>query len=329
MRRVLWAGPYWLTAIVVLLCRCVPRFADRWRRGVILPVSALLCRMGGLIPYVLAFAALLVFLRALHLRRYRWVAQVICAFTAAAVSGYGLLWLPLYYAPQARPYVIDQRADAVALEQLARGLIAELASKTASPPADIPLAAQRALAALPELSLRDRARPRAARWPHWMAWLRLSGVYLPWFGEALYSPAQPANAQLFTACHELAHLAGIADEGQANIVAWRACIKMGGAAARSARLHALACALPRLYREAPAAWMRCAAKIDGQTLDDLRAMGGLTGARAGGRPLLSAFARWMGIGEALEDYGDLVDYLAGKMGEVQGANWHEVLEPKL
>ena len=59
--------------------------------------------------------------------------------------------------------------------------------------------------------------------------LSLAGLYVPWTAEAIYDPTAPAAAQPFTAVHELMHMGGVADEGQANIYAYIACQRYGGA----------------------------------------------------------------------------------------------------
>ena len=69
--------------------------------------------------------------------------------------------------------------------------------------------------------------------------LSLAGLYAPWTGEALYDDTAPAAGQPFTAVHELMHMGGVADEGQANIHAYIACQRYGGAFAYSADLWAL------------------------------------------------------------------------------------------
>ena len=98
---------------------------------------------------------------------------------------------------------------------------------------------------------------RFARYPEWMAALDLAGFYSPWTGEALISPNLSAAALPFTACHELAHRLGVADEGAANIAAWIACRQSGGEPADSAALWALRYAMAELRASDESAWRRC------------------------------------------------------------------------
>ena len=98
---------------------------------------------------------------------------------------------------------------------------------------------------------------RFIRYPEWMAALDLAGFYSPWTGEALVSPNLSAAALPFTACHELAHRLGVADEGAANIAAWIACRQSGGEFADSAALWALRYAMAELRASDEIAWQRC------------------------------------------------------------------------
>ena len=102
---------------------------------------------------------------------------------------------------------------------------------------------------------------RFIRYPEWMAALDLAGFYSPWTGEALVSPNLSAAALPFTACHELAHRLGVADEGAANIAAWIACRQSGGEFADSAALWALRYAMAELRASDEIAWQRCAQEM--------------------------------------------------------------------
>ena len=90
---------------------------------------------------------------------------------------------------------------------------------------------------------------------------RVSGLFVPLTGEALVDAGTPASLLPFTAVHELTHLAGIADEGAANIEAWRRCMAAGGAFADSARLWTLRYAMGMLARADAPAHLRMSAKM--------------------------------------------------------------------
>lgn len=54
----------------------------------------------------------------------------------------------------------------------------------------------------------------------------ITGIYFPYTGEALVEDAQPQPEKIFVMAHELAHSYGITDEGDANLVAYLACMSL-------------------------------------------------------------------------------------------------------
>ena len=52
----------------------------------------------------------------------------------------------------------------------------------------------------------------------------VSGIYSPFTVEANINGEMPAIEKPFTACHELSHLRGFMNEGEANYIGWLACI---------------------------------------------------------------------------------------------------------
>ena len=52
----------------------------------------------------------------------------------------------------------------------------------------------------------------------------VSGIYSPFTIEANVNGDMPDMHKPFTACHELAHLRGYMNEGEANYIGWLACI---------------------------------------------------------------------------------------------------------
>lgn len=319
MKRVVLLGAPGLAALIAAASRLSPAFADLWSRTAIAAYAALASRLTSRLPFplleLLAIAAAALLAAALLRRRFRALLRLASGLLALLLTGYCALWLPLYYAPGARPYPAAAAADAAAIGRLAGELIEALAAADAAlpAPADIPRLAAEALAGAGEAPFTFAvAPPKAARYPEWLRAGRLAGLFSPWTAEALYASERPLAAQTFTACHELMHLYGIADEGQANIAAFRACVRAGGAAERSAYLHALACALPRLRALSPAAWGECVVRIDAQSLQELRAMGGLTGAAPARSRAADILAGWAGIRASLNSYAALVDHLAAK-----------------
>ena len=269
VRRVLWGVlilVFWLAG-----CRWVPGLAAGWERAVALPLLRGLHRLTAAAPFPilepLALAALLLCLGRHGLRR-----------AGVVVGVYALLWYPAYWAqaPEVRP-----AADPGQLEALCEELTDRLNGPVPELDGDLPV--------------------KAARYPEWMRALGIAGLFSPWTGEVLVNPEVSPAALPFTCVHELTHLSGIADEGAANIAAWRECMRRGGAYAYSARLWALRYALQRLSEADPEACRRALARVDA---DLARLLVPLPG--AGVNPL----ARLLGIGRLTSDYDALVDFLA-------------------
>lgn len=176
----------------------------------------------------------------------RWLRASFGALLALTME-LALLWGPALLAPaEAVP-----EPDAARLEALCGELIDALngaALEFPSPAESLRLAP--AVAGMPGCAV------KAARYPEWMRAAGISGLFVPLTGEALVDAGAPEALIPFTATHELAHLAGVADEGAANLIAWDRCLSAGGAFADSARLWALRYALGLLRRADPAACRR-------------------------------------------------------------------------
>ena len=153
-----------------------------------------------------------------------------------------------------------------------------------------------------------RAAPKAVRYPEWMRALSLAGLYAPWTGEALYDATAPAAGQPFTAVHELMHMGGVADEGQANICAYIACQRYGGIFAASADLWALKYAMDALRPLDADAWSARLAALDGAARDGFFALGGASSASLAEESV----PRPGGAGIA-GDYGALAAWLAARI----------------
>jgi hypothetical protein len=95
------------------------------------------------------------------------------------------------------------------------------------------------------------------------------GMTDPFFLETLIATSVLPFERPFVVAHEWSHLAGVADEGEANFVGWLACMRAGAAAQYSGALflyRELAAALPPADRSA------AAAALDAGPRDDLRAI---------------------------------------------------------
>lgn len=316
-RWIAWALP---AALIVLSCRFVPGFAALWTRGVIRPLSALLSRASAKAPFPLleAFAlacaawalwgAVALPVRCLRARGLAPLARFAKRLTASALAAalaYALLWYPAYFA--VGPQVHAATAEQVAA--LCEALIDRLnASALAFPDVEGALReAERAASCLDGTAVPEGA-VKAARFPEWMDALGVAGLYSPWIAEAIVDGSASPSALVFTGCHELMHLKGIADEGRANIAAWTACRRAGGAAADSANLWALRYAMSALRKVDPAAWRACAGRMDAHLVEVFAQMNGFSGFAESGD---GAVAAMLGIGGAIGSYDALVGWLAG------------------
>ena len=152
------------------------------------------------------------------------------------------LWLPRYFNPVAS-YEVPEDVEGLCIQ-----LIGELN--------EAPLAFDEPFDTAGEAAGLPWARVKPVRYPEWMRALGLAGLFCPWTGEAVVDPGAPPGYLPFTCVHELMHLRGIADEGQANIEAYQACMEYGGMYADSARLWALRYGLGHMDEDARARVLR-------------------------------------------------------------------------
>lgn len=112
---------------------------------------------------------------------------------------------------------------------------------------DLPAAMNTALAALGRPPLAQPGRPKFSLilGPFFTA-AGVSGMINPFALESLVDPGLLPIERPFVLAHEWAHLAGHADEAEANAVAWLACMKGTPAMAYSANLYLITEAAGRL-----------------------------------------------------------------------------------
>lgn len=270
-----------LLAALMALLRFAPHLAALWQSALARPLLQGLHRLSAPLSFpLLEPLALLAACLCLN-RRARGPVLGLALGMAA------LLWYPAYFAAPAPAYAPP---DGERLEVLCRELTEEL--NGADLQFDAPFDAAGPAAGL------DRARVKPVRYPEWMRALGIAGLFSPWTGEALVDAGAPPEALPFTCVHELQHLRGIADEGAANIAAYRACIDRGGMFADSARLWALRYGLNRLDEPARRRVLR---RATGRLLPLLAP------ADAKGAAPLS---RLLGLGEMTGDYDALLGWLA-------------------
>lgn len=280
MRRIMAFVLALLTAMAAF--RFISGLAGLWQGAIALPVLLTLHRLTGMLPFPALELLLPFLLIALLHHRARPVAL------ALIMGMYALLWYPAYFT------FPEPRYEAPGTEQLCVQLIDALnASDLAF---EDPFDDAAAVAGLPE------ARVKPARYPEWMRAMDIAGVFVPWTGEALVDSGASAGYLPFTCVHELMHLKGIADEGAANIAAYRACTACGGMFADSARLWALRYALGRLDADTRD-------RLTRRMKPELRALSACAAPRSP-----SPLACLLGIGDAVRDYDAVLGWLTSAGG---------------
>ena len=263
-RRAMTGGAL-LLALLLAACHFNVDFALCALEGCSKPATAALHRLTAPLPFplaeplalLLADGAALGLLRAARLSlRSGWTPLKRWA-AGTARAALLLLWaLALLWAPaRALPVEAMPAPDGAQLEGLCEALIDALnGSALEFPPV------RESLRRAPRIAGTGLS-VKAVRYPEWMDAARVSGLFVPLTGEALADAEAPGALAPFTAVHELMHLAGIADEGAANIAAWQRCMQAGGAFADSARLWALRYALGMLGQRDPEARLRAYGKM--------------------------------------------------------------------
>lgn len=98
----------------------------------------------------------------------------------------------------------------------------------------------------------------------------VSGIYSPFTIEANVNGEMEGMEQPFTACHELSHLRGFMNEGEANYIGWLACINSENRAFnRSGWLMAWVYAGNSLYRADPERYYELRSRLPSQALKEL------------------------------------------------------------
>ncbi len=256
-----------LAGLFTLGCVASADFARAALNGVSLPVARALHRLTAPVPFpvveplalgllAVAVHALLRALSSAALRRsmkplMRFVAGLLCGIILLT-STLALLWGPA----SALPFEAPPPPEADRLEWLCGALIDALNAS----PLVFPDAGE-SLSLAPSVAGPSERAVKAVRWPEWMRLSHICGLFVPLTGEALVDAGAPAPLVPFTAVHELMHLAGVADEGAANIEAWRRCMASGGAFADSARLWALRYAMGMLASADASAHLRVRGKM--------------------------------------------------------------------
>ena len=263
-----------LAAAVLCLLADIPVFCEYlFARGVTRWLSGLLGLISNAVPVSLyEIAALLLVFGAVFLlvqlavllrqRRFARLREVLCRLLAAGLGvllAFGALYAPLY----GRKTVFDAldlsetqvtregvRAAAGYYIEALNALSARMRRDE-----DGNVIAAHSLAELSDLLNAEYGRQGGGYFsPYFvrvkgvalsvpMSYLGITGIYMPFFAEANVNVNIPAYSLPVTMAHEMAHAKGVAQEGQANIVAYALCLRSEEAALRYSGLMSAAAAL--------------------------------------------------------------------------------------
>ena len=166
------------------------------------------------------------------------------------------------------------------------------------------------------LSATRTARPAAPKTSLFSWYLRMAGIdgmVAPWFLEILVNPEVLPVEYPFTLMHEWAHLAGYANESEANFVAWLTCLAADERAQYSGWLEAYQYTRAALPRETRGELDR---RLAPAVVADLRAiaerLGSVDPAVSGfARNVYDSYLRSQGVDEGIASYGAMLRLMLG------------------
>ncbi len=272
-----------LAAALLYLLAGLPVFAEHlFARGVTRVLSAALTVLSNAVPFslyecgavaltvVLCVSAVRLVL-ALCRRRFARAGSLayrLCLFALALLIAFGALYAPLYErAPAAEALGISE--SAVTQEQVlaaAEYFVDELNAASRQlergedgrilPPLsfdEVADALNEAYAALGGYFSGQAVRPKAVALSVPMSYLGITGIFIPFFGEANVNVNIPVYELPQTMAHEMAHAKGVSRENEANVVSYFVCIASEEAYLRYSALMPVTAtllnALPRAERE--------------------------------------------------------------------------------
>ena len=243
-----------LAAALLYLLAGIPVFAEHlFARGVTRVLSAALTVLSNVVPFslyecgavaltvVLCVSAVRLVL-ALCRRRFARAGSLVyrlCLFALALLIAFGALYAPLYErAPAAEALGISE--SAVTQEQVlaaAEYFVDELNAASRQlergedgrilPPLsfdEVADALNEAYAALGGYFSGQAVRPKAVALSVPMSYLGITGIFIPFFGEANVNVNIPVYELPQTMAHEMAHAKGVSREDEANVVSYFVCL---------------------------------------------------------------------------------------------------------
>lgn len=238
------------------------------------PVSRIMAVCPVPVVELLAIALIFFVLYSLWKRRFFRILAVLLAVAAVFFGGWGLNYLRLPLEQTlGLPVAASSRTELVALcEKLVDDTNENhaTADKTAILP-QVPAAMEAAARDWP-IGQGTFAAPKRALSSPLLTRLMIEGITSPFTAEALVNGDIPAISLPYAACHEAAHVRGIAREDDANLIAYLACMASEDAFFRySGSASALMHTLNALRKEDQSAYATCYARLSEPVRTDLLA----------------------------------------------------------
>jgi hypothetical protein len=324
-------------ALTLALVPLPAPLVERWySRGVYPPLQSAVTGATNLVPFALldaAAAALLLLALAGLWRasgwraRLRWLATRVLAAAAVTYILFVALW-GLNYRRQPLEEKLDYDASRVTRDALV-GLASTAATRAnaghAAAHADSPDAEPLARAFSETVLALGAPRPARVGIPKRSALslffrqAAVDGMTDPWFLEIILNPDLLPIERPIVLAHEWAHLAGYADESEANFVAWLACQRGGALARYSAALSTYGHASAALSRED----RRALPTLDPGPRADLRAIAeryerASPVVRDASRDVYDSYLKANRVEEGIAAYGEVVQLMLGTGFDAEG-----------
>jgi len=252
----------WLSALPAAVLRFDRQAALLWQNRYLPLLRSALARLSGLFSFPLCdalFIALILALLASAIAR-RDLLPGIAALLSLSLS---LTW--------AAPCALVQNAHAATAAELRR-LCEDLSAEAASLRKNMRVLSREGISEYAADLCASPIVPKAALSPRLMQAIGLAGWWSPFTSEAVVDMSMGALNLPFALCHELMHAKGIADEAQAHLGAYQACMRGDPTFRYSGAINALWHAMRRLHEADADAWTQIRVNMDRNVHDDLARM---------------------------------------------------------
>jgi hypothetical protein len=317
-------------AVALALAPLPPALVERWySRGVYPPLQSAMTGASNLVAFALldvgAAALLLLALaglwRACGWRdRLRWLARRLPVAAALVYILFVALW-GLNYRRQPLEDKLEYDASRItrdALVRLANSAAARANARYDAAHAESPDAEPLARAFNETVMTLGASRPTRVGIPKrstlslFFRKAAVDGMTDPWFLEIILNPDLLPVERPIVLTHEWAHLAGYADESEANFIAWLACLRGGALPQYSASLATYEHATAGLSRED----RRALTRLDAGPRGDLRAIAeryqrASPVVRDASRDVYDSYLKANRVEEGIAAYGAVVRLMLG------------------